>query len=323
MNPKISIIIPVHNLEKYLPNCIDSLVKQTYQSIEVLLVNDGSTDKSGDICDAAALSDSRIKVIHRENAGAAVARNDALDVATGTLYTFVDGDDTIAPDHIESLYNDLVENDADISCCAWQDVKEGALAYSNITKPTNIEVWTLDQAMAKQLYQEQINASMWCKLYRAELFDGIRFPPRNLYEDLAIIYKIFAKTKKVVYRDYPTYNYLLRNQGTTLVAFSKGKMDLIDVADELLSYIEKNFPQLEDGARSRLMRANFHIYLQIPRSEDYADLRSRIENNIKKYRGSVLRDPRARRGTKIAIMITYFGFGLLYKLSGTKQLGKK
>ncbi len=323
MNPTISIIVPIYNLEKYLSACIDSLLSQTYQSIEILLVNDGSTDNSGEICDAAALKDSRIYVIHRVNGGAAMARNDALDVASGSIITFVDGDDIVSPDYVESLYEDMINNDADISCCSWQDVEEGDTPDFNITKPVDMQHWTRDMALEKLLYQEEINASMWCKMFRAPLFDGIRFPKGNLYEDLAIIYKIFSRANKVTFRDHPTYHYLLRGQGTTLTTFSKGKMDLVDVCDELLAYIEENFPHLKSAAISRLMRANFHIYLQIPRDAEFAELRKRIEKNIKKHRKTVLRDSRAKRGTKIAIAITYLGFGVLYNLKEKKNLGKK
>jgi len=176
--------------------------------------------------------------------------------------------------------------------------------------------------MNKLLYQEEYDTAMWCKLYKASMFETIRFPEGNIYEDIAIIYKVFELAEKVVYTQYNGYHYLLRDTGTTLKKFSKKKMDLIDVADELEEYILTNLPDAASAMRSKFVRANFHIYLQIPREDEYKEERARIEKNINKYRKSVLADCRTRRGTKAALLISGVSYGLFYKLKKLKQLGK-
>lgn len=316
----ISVIVPIYNLEEYLDSCIQSLVTQTYERVEILLVDDGSTDSSGKICKRWQERDSRIKYIYKENGGAASARNAALDVCTGTIVTFVDGDDYVDSNYMEVLYSAMVDNQADISICGWKDEYE--FTVSTPVRPKRTITYTKTEAMNKLLYQEDFDTAMWAKLYRAELFRNIRFPEGNIYEDIAIIYKVFELCQKVVYSDYEGYHYLLRNTGTTLKKFSKKKMDLIDVVEEMDEYIRENCPEVCSAMESKFVRANFHIYLQIPRDKEFAVERKRIESNINKYRRNVLKDARTRRGTKIALILSGFSYGLFYRLKSLKRLGK-
>lgn len=319
--PLISVIIPVYNLENYICKCLDSIICQSYKNLEILLVNDGSTDNSSSICEDYANKDSRIKFFNTKNGGAAHARNIALENMTGELVTFIDGDDYIDSMYIEKLYNNLINKNADISICKWIDVDINSKPQARAA--TFTKTFNTFSALKELMYQVSFDSAMWVKLYKASLFEGISFPEGNLYEDLAIIYKVFSKATTIAYTDYAGYFYMIRSTGTTLIKFKPKKMDLIDVIDEMQTYLLDKYPGLKSSIYSRTARANFHIYLQIPRSKEYKAYRKRIEKNIKSVRKIVLSDPNARRGTKIALLLTYLGFSTFYKLKNLKNLGKK
>lgn len=321
MNPLISIIVPVYNLERYIRKSLDSILSQTYDNLEILVVDDGSTDASPAICDAYALKDSRVHVFHIENGGAACARNVALSHMTGEFTAFVDGDDYIAENYIEVLYQGILSHGADISVCCWEDVGEDSRPVPRLNSGQT--VYNTAEALEALLYQVDFDSAMWVKLYKASLFEGITFPPGNLYEDIAIIYKVFDRARRVVKLDYTGYFYLIRESGTTLESFRPKKMDLIDVLDEMEQYLLEKYPSLKCGISSRKARGNFHIYLQIPRTKEFRPLRRRIEKNIKSVRKTVLLDPKARRGTKSALLLTYLGFRTFFAAKSLRSLGKK
>ena len=177
----ISVIVPIYKVEKYLHKCIDSILAQTYTNLEIILVDDGSPDNCGKICDEYAAKDSRIKVIHQPNGGLSAARNAGLDIATGDYIGFVDSDDYIAPDMYEKLYNALVKNDADMAICDYQRFGN-ELPYDEMSLTT--EVITGLQAMEKQ--NTVINCSFvvaWSKLYKSFIFSNVRFPVGKINED--------------------------------------------------------------------------------------------------------------------------------------------
>lgn len=318
--PLVSIVVPVYNVEAYVDISVQSMTEQTYGNIEIILVDDGSTDASGVRCKAWAERDSRVRYIYKENGGAASARNAALDVCRGTLITFVDSDDYVDVNFIEVLYDAMRLTEADISICGWKNETGSEIVSSDTVK--GMSCFDKTEALNRLFYQEGYDTAMWGKLYRAELFRDIRFPVGNIYEDIAIIYKVFEKVNKVVYSDYNGYHYLLRETGTTLKTFSRKKMDLIDVADEMEEYVLSHCPEAEMAMKSKYVRANFHIYLQIPREAEYAAERARIEKNIDKYRGCVLKDKRTKKGTKAALLISGISYRLFYGLKKWKRLGK-
>lgn len=204
----ISIIVPAYNVERYIRKCLESVCNQTYRNIEILVVDDGSTDETGAICDEFAAKDCRVKVVHNENHGVGAARNTALNSATGELIGFVDSDDWTEPDMFKTLYNLLIDNDADISICSYYREKKGRVKpMFNDGKTFRL---TKKQALSQLVTDKTYKNYLWNKLFRRSLFDGIQFPERTHYEDVAVLYRIFAKASRFACINKPLYHHLFR-----------------------------------------------------------------------------------------------------------------
>ncbi|MBD3942023.1 glycosyltransferase [Microbacterium sp. NEAU-LLC] len=223
--PRVSIVVPVYNAERYLPACVSSILEQDYTNIEVLLVDDGSTDRSGAICDEFAASDERVVVLHRENGGIAAAQNTGLDAATGELVTFCDNDDLMSPRMIGRLVHILVEGDADMSCCRWYNVGASAAAQLRASHADDeagrvivferpgmyyqrVFSLVLRRLTGKELYY--FSEANWGKLYRRSLFDGIRFPEDRYAQDVAVAMDLYGRMRAVASCDDRLYYWLQR-----------------------------------------------------------------------------------------------------------------
>ena len=210
---RISVIVPIYNTEKYLARCIESILCQTYTNLEIILVDDGSTDKSGDICDFYARKDNRVKVVHKENGGAAAARNFALNMVTGQYIGFVDSDDYTDIEMYQKLYEKAKQENADIVVCGYYGVQEQNGQFRHFQKGNLQEFDKSLQENPRLLYMNSTYA--WNKLYRRELFlkTGIRYPKGCLYEDMAVTWTLFLHANKISKVDEPLYYYILKREG--------------------------------------------------------------------------------------------------------------
>lgn len=205
MNPKISIIVPVYNVEKYLRECLDSIISQTFTDWECLLIDDGSPDKSGEICDEYAAKDSRIRVFHKENGGVSSARNVGLDNTTGKYITFIDSDDLILPSMLEELIKVAEHENADIVQSAGP-IKENVVESGKVTRMTREQV--LDENFG---FTDFYKPSLWLGLYKSSLFVDVRFPNNiHFYEDFVVLTLLAAKSNGVVFIDKRYYHYIQR-----------------------------------------------------------------------------------------------------------------
>ncbi len=215
MNRLISVIVPVYNVKEYLEECILSIRQQTYQYLEIILVDDGSSDGSGNLCDKYAEIDDRISVIHRKNGGLSAARNSGINVALGDYLVFVDSDDMLHPRMIEVLYQNMNMYDADISICSHEFVR-GDVSYRDVVnkklmKPKE-NVWTGRECI-KKFYNKDLSLDMivmWNKLYKIEVFKTLRFPEGKIQEDEYINYQILYSAEKCFYTDLQLYYYRKR-----------------------------------------------------------------------------------------------------------------
>lgn len=306
--PLISVIVPIYNVEKYVGECVDSIINQTYKNLEIILVNDGSTDSSGKICDCYVEKDSRIKVIHRENGGLSEARNSGLDIAKGEYLTFVDSDDVIVSDCIEMLYNLLINKGADVST--------GALTpfYDGEKLPTEVPLSAVKvfdngvDAVKSMLFQRgYINNSPCSKLFKASLFKKYRYPKGLLYEDLATIPYVCLNAKKIATTTTPMYFYRKRS-ASILGDFSLRRCDVLDVVDDLVRYMEQHYPLIVDAARSRKFSANMNILWLMSATGVKDDVVvARCWENIKALRLFSLVNPRVRMKNKIGAIISFVG----------------
>lgn len=238
MNDKISIVLPIYNVEAFLDKCIYSIVNQTYENIEIILVDDGSTDSSPQICDKWKQRDSRIKVIHKENGGLSDARNVGIDNATGEWIGFVDSDDYVDVTMFEKLYKACIENDCLISSCGF------IRAFEDGTKN---ELWSTTQdmllsqeEMIEGLYTAAVSCVAWNKLYKIELFDGVRYPFGKTREDMFTTYRLFCKTDKLKYIHEALYYYCQRKDSITGEKFNYRYLDSLEALEEALKFYKDN-----------------------------------------------------------------------------------
>lgn len=219
-NALVTVIVPIYNVEHYLEKCLESIMNQSYQGLEIILVDDGSTDGSGVISDNFARVDDRFKVIHKKNGGLSSARNVGLDICTGEWIVFVDSDDYVDCDYVESLYQACVVNSATISCCGRYEVNDDKIEknyfFSNTTLPTS-------RALEKMLVSEFMDVSAWGKLYHKSIFDKIRFPIGEISEDVAIINSVIKQAKEIAHTGKCSY-YYVRRSGSITASFSVVKM---------------------------------------------------------------------------------------------------
>jgi glycosyltransferase involved in cell wall biosynthesis len=238
MESKLSLIIPIFKVEKYLKRCVDSVINQTYTNLEIILVDDGSPDKCGIICDEYACSDSRIRVIHKPNGGLSDARNAGLDIATGEYIGFIDSDDFIHPGMFKDLYKRLLEYDADIAQCSFRRVTGDEIVES--TEADNVKVISNLEAL-DYIYTpfcvDYIVA--WNKLYKKELFEGLRFPMSKIHEDEFTTYKLFYRSKRIVICDKKYYYYFQSPNSIIRSNFSVKKLDYAEAMEERIAFFKE------------------------------------------------------------------------------------
>ena len=245
MSKTVSIVIPVYNVEQYLRACLDSIAEQTYSDLEVILVDDGSTDQSGMICDLYASKDPRFRVIHQSNAGAANAKNTGLDAVSGNYVTFIDSDDWVEPDWIETMLTALESTDADVAEC---DFKKEFMGYS---EPGNDTYITGDYTAEEYLsfYLDNWTCSLfWNKLFRTELTRNVRFRrERRCIDDEFFTYKVLSGASRIVRVRKQLYHY--RQRISSAVSSEKNRLQITDDALEVLieryEWVSERFPELK------------------------------------------------------------------------------
>lgn len=239
----ISIIVPIYNVEEYLEKCIESIIKQTYENLEIILVDDGSTDNSGKICDIYAKKDERIKTIHRENSGVSVTRNIGLENCNGEYIGFVDPDDYISPTMYEILYDTLKRNNADISMCSYQCFDSEKIEF---TKSNNEISYNKNEALKELILDKDITSHLWNKLYKKDLFNEVSFPINKIYEDVGTIYFVLEKANLIIYNKSIQYAYFQRSTSLCNSISEKKMNNYIEMIDDRYKYLKSNFKELEE-----------------------------------------------------------------------------
>jgi len=306
MQPLISVIVPIYQVEKYLPKCIDSILQQKYYNLEILLVDDGSPDQCAKICDEYALKDPRIKVIHKTNGGLSDARNVALDIMTGEYVTFIDSDDFVSSQYISTLWSAINKYDCDIAVTQLMLIYESNKAIPKaVNNSSRFYLLNRKEALDTMFYQKMFDNTACGKLYKSKLFESIRYPIGRIYEDLGTTYKLILLCEKIVYIPTATYYYLQRSDSIEGTSFNKKKMDAIPLAKELLEIIVAKSPQNIKSAQCRCVSLCWHVLLTMPKNHPQKKVLIKF---IKKYRVNIICDKKSRGKTKIACILSLISF---------------
>lgn len=316
-NPCISIIVPVYNVENYIDLCVNSLLKQTYTNIEIILVDDGSTDSSGDKCDLFAQIDNRIKVVHKTNGGLSDARNVGTGYAKGEFITYVDSDDWISDNMIKMLYDKISSYGADVAICSYIEAENefSTLSSKNINRKTII--YSGSDALKEMLYQTSFGNSAWGKLYRTDIMRKFPFPKGKLYEDLFTTYKVLYEANKVVYCSERLYYYRVNPNSIMHSDFNLRMFDIVDAIDEITEFVNDNAPSILPAANARKFSAYSQVIRWIPQNtEDKYVLKKKEElwQFIRSYGKTMRFDKCARKKNRLAAWATVFGKTIYCKL---------
>lgn len=306
MQALITVVVPVYNVEKYLKRCVESILNQSYIRLEIILVDDGSTDGSGLLCDDLATRDDRIKVIHKENGGLSDARNAGIDIAKGEFITFIDSDDFVDLDMIETLSDSTLKTGSDIAICGFVPFYESDTP--EVSGDTNV-IKTLDnkKALSEMMYQKSISNSAWAKLYRLSLFsDDIRYPFGMLCEDLGTTYKLFAKANKITVNSYKGYFYLQREGSILHSKFSLKRLDSLLLAKEQLEFVKIQYPSLVNSAANRYFAEASFLLSEAStiRSHDAGVAREECVKVINQHKRVVLMDGLSRQRFRMFALIS-------------------
>ncbi len=260
----VSVIVAVYNIEEYLPRCIDSILAQTYGNLEIILVDDGSQDRSGSICDAYAGKDARIMVIHKKNGGLSDARNAGLDKASGDYIGFVDGDDWIEADMYRAMYEACERENAQIAACRYKQITK-----SGVIDASGGNSVLLSKADALEIYicgddRYLIYNSVWSKLFSRDLIGGMRFPAGKNSEDIMFTTRAFCKMERLAYLDKAYYNYVLDREGSIMNEKTGERRikDEIPFWREQIAYIRSaGMEELSDKAAYHFYRRLLFYYI--------------------------------------------------------------
>jgi len=262
-NPLLSVIIPVYKVENYLARCVDSILGQTYTELEVILVDDGSPDASGSICDRYALQDSRVRVIHKENGGLSSARNVGIDMAAGEYITFVDSDDWIESDAYEHLLGLMEQYQVKLVCGGNYDVDDQTGNKTLGVCPQKEELITAEEMVRRMFRWQGCDSSVCDKIFHRELLEDFRFPEGKVCEDVAVTYKIILSTDRAVLSERPFYNYVHRSGSITMAAISENTFHFSQHTAEIYGYIREHHPGIVNEARYLRVRSLVHNLLSL------------------------------------------------------------
>ena len=309
---KISVIIPIYNVEKYLKRCIESIIKQTYSNLEIILVDDGSPDGCAKICDEYKNKDERIVVIHKKNGGLSDARNAGLKVATGEIISYIDSDDYVDLDMYEKMTKAMEEKNADIVVCGTNiDYEDG---HTKVKCEKEEKSFNREEALIELNSFKSFDMAVWNKLYKREVVDKIEFPVGKKSEDYFVMYQYFARAKKVVIINQAKYHYFQRSN-----SISRGKNvthDYIEGSKSQKEFFKKNFPDLNYVGNTAYAFSYIATYNRYIKNELKMtnELKKEFKKEVRKYLKDINGNSHISRSKKI--QATLFSYSLfIYKIA--------
>lgn len=313
---KISVIVPVYNVEKYLARCVDSILAQTYGNLEIILVNDGSKDASGVICDDYAAADSRIRVIHKENGGLSSARNAGIDAAVGEYLAFVDSDDWIEPQTYEWMMEQMLYYGVKLVCAGRYDADGGTGEKARGLCPSKEEVISGEEMAGRIFTWDNCDSSACDKLYHRSLFEEHRYPLGVVCEDLPVTYRLALKAGRVALCPRPVYNYYHRPGSISTADVSDKTFHYSRHTADIYPYIRENHPAIGEQAEFLRVRSLYHLCLMLEQAEpevrkQYTTQRQQARKELRKHAAFILRCSRFGKQEKITDVLLILG---IYRL---------
>lgn len=284
MNPLISVIVPIYNVEKYLARCIDSIVNQTYKNLEIILVDDGSPDRCPQMCDDYDEKDSRIKVVHKKNGGLSDARNAGIAVAKGEYISFIDSDDYVSDDFFECLLDVMNKENSDIAECSVVKLYEDN-RFDEFSDDLSVKTYDTQDAMSALIAENPFHQHVWNKLYKTELVKDIPYAVGKLNEDEFWTYQVFGRADKVSKLNKTMYYYFQRNSSIMGVGYNIRRLDALEGKANRQKYIENNFPELSTQAKIDLYGSCMFAYQSVLKFMSGADKKKAL-SIIKKYKNN-------------------------------------
>ena len=310
----ISVIVPIYNVEVYLRKCIDSILAQDYPNLEIILVDDGATDNCGQICDEYAQKHSNITVIHKQNGGLSSARNAGIEIAKGKYISFVDSDDWIESDMISTLYNDLKQDNADVSAIIfYQEYSDGRLIKNS--HQTEKSLLSREEALSCFLFNDYLTPCACGKLYNIELWKDIRFPEGKLFEDQLTIYKILDLADNVVFNPLPKYYYFKREGSIGHSVFNDRTYDLYHAINEEYQFLVNKYPNIKaDLVVGKITWEIVFVNMMLRGGKNDQELIKKVRKCARENYLSVIKCPYINKIRKLQILLFGFCFSAYQKL---------
>ena len=307
----ISVIVPVYNVGKYLRECLDSIVNQTYKNLEIILVDDGSLDDSGKICDEYAEKDSRIKVIHKENGGVSDARNVGMEISTGEYIFFVDSDDYIEKNAIKEFVGIAERENADIVIANNVFFRDCEVIRENINNKGK-EVYSKEQAAE---HYASFDWGAWNKLFRKEVHESILFPKGKIHEDEAIMFQLIANSNKIVHIERTLYYYRKRGGSITEQNYSTKKMDWYYAWKDNVKFVKGKFPNAYEQVLGKWLMVAIYNFDNLLKRNLLQEKKyiSEIRAAIRYYSNDIIMSRRINSKKKIRTILLSYGSLYLYK----------
>ena len=324
----ISVIVPVYNVQEYLARCVASIQNQTYQNTEIILVDDGSQDASGELCEQLAQNDSRIRVIHKENGGLSSARNAGIDTARGEYLSFVDSDDWVELEMLETMLETALQKQVKLVSCGRYDVQSDTGVRSVGLCHKQPETVSVEEFLRRIFIWDNCDFSACDKFYHRSLFETYRFPYGMRSEDVAVMYRIIDRTDRVALLDKPFYNYFHRPSSiTTAVKVSDNTFHFLQHTQEILPYIREHHPAIVDSARYFRFRALLFTLQSLELTDK--ETRQHYRDRMKECRTLLGRELpfvrscayASRREKIISLMIGANVYRLFHLVKGTMRKG--
>lgn len=318
-SPLISVIVPVFKVEEYLSSCVKSIQEQSFSDIEIILVDDGSPDQSGQMCDDLARQDSRIRVIHQQNMGQAAARNNGVKLSRGKYISFVDSDDQIEPSLLETLLRMLLQYDSQVAICDYQSFSGTSPDMSSHIRTPKAKILRLSgfEAAKELLYQKTFETCPWGKLYERALIVQHPYPEGRLYEDLFATYKILLSAQIVTYCPEKLYCYRKNPESTMNRGYHEKVFDEIEAVQSIVDFVTKHDPELLSAANARKYSSYSQVLSWMPIQSDDEQIKSqksRIWAYLSSYRWKMFLDNNARAKNRIAALLTLLGCDLFQRI---------